>query len=1018
VSLIDPKDIIVRNFGRPVSAVALSPNFKSDRSYLSGGLAGHLIYTIGGKVGVKETATTVSAAAAASGWFSSIGLGPSAGRDNIIHSGEGAISTIKWSLSGKFVVWANEKGVKIMRSNLHLESGDADYAWSRLAHIDRPNRPQWEEMAGVWKARAEWLSDSALEHDEDASASNGHDNDALSTATPKPARTSKRRLEKLVVGWGDSVWVLHVKPESKSTAKDGKKLNGTAFIVHHLLFDDCIVSGVLLYTPSLLLVLAYRIKDDDDKPMPITTETTPRRGVHNRQTGLSPELRLIDVHTKEEADVDTLTMSRYESLTAADYHLGTLYIPAVSTTAQSSRGALDALGGIWDASINASVNATRLFSSAASTRSTTGSTDTAVPSPSLRPTNATKPIPPPTTKSTSSSLPSDLLPAVKTPGLKIFIQSPYDCVLASKRDLSDHLSWLVEHTEYKKAFELVQDHPEAVTVTNDDIASEDAPSTPTKHSRQSLRDFFLDDRASQTTVSATKVRNKNVDNEKRRIGELWLQQLVDNESWSEAGQLTSRVLGNSPRWDHWIRTFAKGNHFDEITPYIPTKLLHPSLSSEVYELVLQHYIDTNRLRFKELMDAWDTYLYRVDIVISAIEDKLVKSDISEDSVEDGIQGRDWRILVEALAKLNLAASRPTESLRYYIRLQNSDAAMALIGEYHLVEAVADDIPAFLTLKVSKEQLKSAPLAELDYASSDAVRLLVDESLTGLVKPNVVVEQLQAKDKSYRPFLYLYLRALWKGNATEARPLRIHQQQLESEGRTHVEQYGDLAASLFADYDQTLFMEFLRASRSYSYEKATTLCEEKHYYRELVYLYSQTGQTKRALNLIINSLGDVKFAIEFAREQNDHELWDDLLEFSMDKPRFIIGLLEEVGTSIDPIKLVKRIPEGLEIQGLRAAIGRMLREYEIQGSISEGVARVLRGEVASGMEILRSGRAKAIKFRILEKDVIDNEVKEVPNGKSETKDAELKPVLKPGHCVHCHKPFQLDGKNDPVIQIDT
>jgi hypothetical protein len=93
-------------------------------------------------------------------------------------------------------------------------------------------------------------------------------------------------------------------------------------------------------------------------------------------------------------------------------------------------------------------------------------------------------------------------------------------------------------------------------------------------------------------------------------------------------------------------------------------------------------------------------------------------------------------------------------------------------------------------------------------------------------------------------------------------------------------------------------------------QATQVCEERDYIPELVYLYSKTGQTKRALFLIIDRLADVSQAINFAKEQADKDLWEDLLDYSMDKPRFIRGLLEEVGTAIDPITLVRRIPEGL------------------------------------------------------------------------------------------------------------
>jgi hypothetical protein len=240
-SLVDSKDVMLRNFSRPVSAVALSPEYKSDRAYLSGGLAGNLILTVGGKAGVSSNANTNSAAAAASGWLSSIGLGSNAGTDRVLHSGEGSISTIKWSLSGKFVVWVNEQGVKIMRTNIKLESGDSDYAWTRIGHIDRPNRSNWDDMAGVWKARAEWIDDGSLEADDgEPSHSNGVDprtpaKDVLHAVHLERSnpRSKKKRSEKLVIGWGDTVWVVNVKSESAGPGRDhARKTAGSATILH------------------------------------------------------------------------------------------------------------------------------------------------------------------------------------------------------------------------------------------------------------------------------------------------------------------------------------------------------------------------------------------------------------------------------------------------------------------------------------------------------------------------------------------------------------------------------------------------------------------------------------------------------------------------------------------------------------------------------------------------------------------------------------------------------------------
>lgn len=198
--------------------------------------------------------------------------------------------------------------------------------------------------------------------------------------------------------------------------------------------------------------------------------------------------------------------------------------------------------------------------------------------------------------------------------------------------------------------------------------------------------------------------------------------------------------------------------------------------------------------------------------------------------------------------------------------------------------------------------------------------------------------------------------------------------------------------------------------------------------------------KRALYLIIDRLGDVSRAITFAKDLDDPDLWEDLLNYSMDKPRFIRGLLEEVGTAIDPITLVRRIPEGMEIEGLREGLKHIMKEHEIQYSISEGVARVLRSEVAAAQSTLRSGQRRGIKFEVLVKDGdhVDIETKNVPssdsasvhsgitNGKQATTansdiaeipseqivTAERAPLKKPakkwkpGHCAAavCLKPF--------------
>jgi hypothetical protein len=254
-SLIDPKDVTLRNFGRPVQAVALSPDYKSDRAYLSGGLAGELIHTSGAPLGVQSNANTSSASQTTQGWLGAIGLGGHGGKDTVLHSGEGTISGIKWSLSGKFVAWSNEYGIRIMRTDLHLDSADSDLAWKRVGFVERPNRRVWQDMAGLWKARMEWVDDQSLESDEDdAMALNGgHGSSKSETTLPhqrlpqaSPA-VKKRKVEKLVIGWGDTAWIVRVYPGGPGSGKTvGEKSVGSAEIVYRYV--------LVPYLPLFLLI--------------------------------------------------------------------------------------------------------------------------------------------------------------------------------------------------------------------------------------------------------------------------------------------------------------------------------------------------------------------------------------------------------------------------------------------------------------------------------------------------------------------------------------------------------------------------------------------------------------------------------------------------------------------------------------------------------------------------------------------------------------------------------------------
>jgi hypothetical protein len=302
--------------------------------------------------------------------------------------------------------------------------------------------------------------------------------------------------------------------------------------------------------------------------------------------------------------------------------------------------------------------------------------------------------------------------------------------------------------------------------------------------------------------------------------------------------------------------------------------------------------------------------------------------------------------------------------------------------------------------------------------------LVSEAYTGIVRPETVVSQLKAANRIL--FLYFYLRALWRGEALPhdaSKPRRgrgAHARDAASklaadEGKALIDTFADTAVEVFADYDRPLLMEFLQTSISYSFEAATHICEQRHFTQELIYLLSKVGQTKRALNLILSDLKDVSQAISFAKTQDDPDLWEDLLDYSMDKPKFIHGLLVEAGTSIDPIKLVRRIPSGLEIEGLRDGLTRLIREHDLQTSISQGAARVMQSEVALGMDTLRKGQRRGIKFNISHDEGVDGvQLSNIAqtNGQGDDKSVSSGSTRRAGpgqgRCGGCNAPFQPNG----------
>ncbi|CEG73009.1 hypothetical protein RMATCC62417_08475 [Rhizopus microsporus] len=431
-----------------------------------------------------------------------------------------------------------------------------------------------------------------------------------------------------------------------------------------------------------------------------------------------------------------------------------------------------------------------------------------------------------------------------------YIMGPKDLIAARARDEDDHIEWLLDHSRFGEALEAARN----MTV-------------PSKR-------FSVDE-----------------------IGQTYLNWLISENKYQEAGQECSSILGHDKaKWEDWVFKFVELGELKAIAPYIPVK--DPQLSSTVYEIALAWFLKSDHAALRMTIHTWPKTLYNIPNVIVAVED------VSKRDPKD-------EVLLECLADLYTYNNQPDKAIEYYLRLRRPNA-FQLIQEYNMFDAVKDK--AVLLMEFDQYLLEKEP--ETQPIKMPAVQLLVKN--TDAIPPEKVVRQLT----KHRRFLHTYLDALFD---------RDHHLGYE---------FHDIQVELYAEYDYPKLLDFLRASHYISLEKAFKICEERDLVPEMVFILGRMGDNKRALMLIINRLDDVQRAIDFAKEQKDDDLWEDLLVYSMDKPKFIRGLLENVGTDIEPLRLVQRIPDKLEIPGLKDALLKILQDYNLQMSLHEGCEKIL------------------------------------------------------------------------------
>ncbi|TKY48587.1 Vacuolar protein sorting-associated protein 41-like [Spatholobus suberectus] len=379
------------------------------------------------------------------------------------------------------------------------------------------------------------------------------------------------------------------------------------------------------------------------------------------------------------------------------------------------------------------------------------------------------------------------------------------------------------------------------------------------------------------------------------VGSRYLDHLIVERKYTEAASLCPKLLrGSASAWERWVFHFAHLRQLPVLVPYMPTE--NPRLRDTTYEFALVA-LATNPSFHKDLLStvkSWPSVIYSALPVISAIEPQLNTSSMTDP-------------LKEALTELYVIDGQYEKAFSLYADLMKPEV-FDFIDKHNLHDAIREKVVQLMMLDCRR-----------------AVSLLIQNK--DIISPPEVVKQLLDADIKCdcRYFLHLYLHALFEVNPHAGKD------------------FHDMQVELYADYDPKMLLSFLRSSQHYTLEKAYEICFRRDLMREQIFILGRMGNSKQALAVIINKLGDIEEAVEFVTVQHDDELWEELIKQCLHKPEMVGILLEHTVGNLDPLYIVNKVPNGMEIPRLRDRLVKIITDYRTETSLRHGCNDILKAD---------------------------------------------------------------------------
>lgn len=172
--------------------------------------------------------------------------------------------------------------------------------------------------------------------------------------------------------------------------------------------------------------------------------------------------------------------------------------------------------------------------------------------------------------------------------------------------------------------------------------------------------------------------------------------------------------------------------------------------------------------------------------------------------------------------------------------------------------------------------------------------------------------------------------------------------------------------LFAEYDPMGLLPFLRASERYPLEEALAVCQRKGLREEVAYLLGRAGRVSDALRILLEEVGDVGRAVEFASETQDPQLWETLVGFVLQHSHLLVPLLDHldaleskrlraIGSESQqpqpppmatPAHVLRLLPSETPLPRIATSVQRVLDSLRLSADLHEACSKISASEMVS------------------------------------------------------------------------